>query len=276
MSLIILAGAGLFGLAVGSFLTVVVGRLGKRQTIIFGRSRCPACGRTLAWRELLPLVSFLIQRGRCRSCRAAISRSYFLIELSTAGLFVAAAWGAAGRGLPLPFATPLLPESAGGFLPFSYYAFLAASAVAISAYDLLRREIPLALVLPPIFAGALAQVGGAFVTGRLNPLLMVGAAALAAFSLFWGLWRFSGGRAMGRGDADISLALTLSLGPALGPAAIVFSFWIGAIYGIIMLMTRRLAWRSRVPFAPFMALGGIAAVALAPVIQSLVSFSYGF
>lgn len=273
----LLATAGLFGFAVGSFLTVVVHRLGTGRTVLFGRSQCVHCRRALEWRELVPVFSFLLSGGRCRSCRGPIPRSYPVIELTTAGLFAAAAWGALGRGLPLPVASPPLPEYSGGLLLFLYYAFLAADAVALSAYDIQRHQIPRTLVLPPMLLGAAMQIGGAFAAGTAAPLLRAAAVAAAAFLLFWGLWRASGGRAMGRGDADVALALTLALGPALGLAAVVFSFWIGAVCGILLVMAHYLQWRSRVPFAPFLAAGGIAAVALAgSVVPILIPFAYGF
>src|SRR5213593_2429278 len=85
-----LAAFGLFGLAFGSFVTVVVHRTPSHESFVSGRSRCPTCGTTIAPRDNIPLVSYLLLRGRCRHCSVAISASYPLTELATAGLFVAA------------------------------------------------------------------------------------------------------------------------------------------------------------------------------------------
>ncbi|MDP3727109.1 MAG: prepilin peptidase [bacterium] len=272
------AGLALLGLATGSFLTVVIRRTGTRSTIVWGRSRCPQCRRTLRWFELLPILSFLLQRGRCRSCRRPISPLYPVVEFLCAFLFVALAV-AVVRGVisPPPFSTDAVAGTLGTqVLWFLYYAFFSALAIAISAYDFERGLIPLALVRPLLVVGA----GGALIRlaagGGGREVFALAAFAGAVFVLFWGLWFFSAGRAMGRGDADVALAIALVLGPAAALTGLLFAFWIGAILGILLVSVRRLGWSSEIPFAPFLFGGAIAALFLSSALAPFNPFSYVF
>lgn len=264
--LLFLTVASLVGLAAGSFLTALLPRLGTGEGVFRGRSRCVHCRKTLGWRELVPVISFLIQGGRCRACRGFIPRSYPLIELATGALFFFIAWALINGFLPPPAFSPrgnalALGEGRSEFIAaFLFYAFFAASAVAISVYDILYRLIPGALVLPFAAVGLLSQLAGAFRSGDFFSLLAIVGVALGAFLLFWALWFFSGGRAMGRGDADVAAAIAFALGPRVGAAGILFAFWIGALYGILGVASGKLAWKSAVPFAPFLFAGAIVAL----------------
>ena len=264
---------GLLGLLVGSFLTVVVARLGTGETILWGRSRCPHCSRELRWYELLPVLSYLAQGGQCRSCGREIPQRYLGIELSTALLFAGIGWGVTAGALPLPafieasiwgagngasqFRYFEIASLAGAFL---YYAFFASIGIAISAYDLIHRLIPGVLVWPLAMAGFADKVAGAFGAGSPWPILPSVVVAFGAFVFFWLLWRLSAGRAMGRGDADMALALGVYFPPFLAVESILFSFWIGALYGIVMMAAGKLGWRSAIPFAPFLFVGALAAL----------------
>lgn len=260
--------AGLLGLIVGSFLTAFLPRLAAGEGVIRGRSHCVHCGKALSALELVPVISFLIQGGRCRSCHRPIPRSYPALELVTGALFSFAAWGAANASLPVP---AFLPGN--GFLLFFYYAFFAASAVAVSAYDLAHRLIPAVLILSLAALGALAQVVGAVRSGDVRMLLGAGAFGLTAFLFFWALWFFSRGRAMGRGDADVALAIALYLGPAVAAPGILFAFWIGALYGIVGVIAGRLTRKSAIPFSPFLFAGAIIALFLSQYLTVLLPFS---
>ncbi|MBI4132436.1 MAG: prepilin peptidase [Candidatus Sungbacteria bacterium] len=276
LALAFAAGLTLLGLAVGSFLTVVIRRTGTRRRIAVSRSRCPSCRRILRWFELVPLLSFIIQRGYCRSCCRRISWFYPAVEALTACLFLGLGFGlAAGILPPPPFAGPgghmaaaSLGELAGWFF---YYAFFAASAVAVSLYDHEHQLVHPKLVRPLLGVGAAAEAVGVM-SGA--PLLPLTAAAGGVFLLFWSLWFFSDGQAMGRGDADVALAIVLMLGPAVGLLAMLFAFWLGAILGILLVLTGRIGWRSRVPFAPFLFAGALAALGLAVPLASIISLAY--
>lgn len=277
---------GLIGLAVGSFLTVVVARLGEDETVVWGRSHCVHCKKTLRWFELIPALSFIIQGGFCRSCKKTIPRTYLAIELATAALFAAFGWAVLSGAAPMPefLAWPGAASGEGAAhadgvfsagenwpvmaLAFLYYAFFAASAVAISFYDIARGLVPFVLVWPLAAIGLANKIAGAVFTGDSSSLLLTVAAAAASFLFFWSIWFFSKGRAMGRGDADAALAISLYLGGKAGILSLLFSFWTGSLAGIALIVFGKLGWKSQIPFTPFMFLGAIIAV-FAPVSFSL-------
>lgn len=224
------------GAIVGSFLNVFALRYNSGLTL-GGRSACGRCGKKLAWFELVPILSYLALRGRCRSCRAKIPLQYPLVELWTALLFVT---------LPLI----LLPV-------FSIY-------VALTIYDARHKVIPDGLVYAAIllsFLTALAMGDYGLLDWLAGPILF------AFFGLFWLL---SKGRMMGFGDAKLALSMGVLLAAAKGFSAAICAFWIGASYGLILLairgsdttIKRRLTLKSEVPFAPFLVLGSWAAAAL--------------
>lgn len=255
---------GGIGLIVGSFLTVVVSRIGTEESILWTRSRCPHCKEKLSWYELLPVLSYLAQNGQCRSCERPIARTYLVIELSTSILLILVGYGVFSGALPT-FASPLgvgmgFPSTIALLVTFLYYAFFTASAVAIAMYDYLHKLIPGALVLPLVWIGLIAQVAHAIVMRDAKLLVVSGLTAAAIFFLFWGIWFFSRGRAMGRGDADIALAIAITLGPATALIGLAFAFWLGAIFGILSLVAGRLGWKSEMPFAPFLFLGALVAL----------------
>lgn len=259
--------AGL-GLVVGSFITALVPRLASNETFLKGRSRCVQCRKTLGWFELVPVLSFLIQGGRCRSCGGKIPLSYPLIELAAALAFTLTAWGTVNSTIaPPPFLKP--GELASGFTyldiaVFLYYAIFAALGIAIAYYDLENGLIPTAIVYSLSGFGLAAQLTGALRSGAAYPFILGAAVAAGAFLLFWALWRFSGGRAMGRGDADAALAIGLALTPATALLAFLFAFWSGAAFGIILVIAGRMSWKSRIPFGPFLFLGAWLAWLAAP------------
>jgi leader peptidase (prepilin peptidase) / N-methyltransferase len=224
---------GLLGAAIGSFLNVVIHRLPRGESLVTPRSRCPRCGATLRARDNLPLVSWLVLRGRCRSCRAPISPRYPLVEAVTAAAFIAVALA---RGIN----DDLLLE-----LPF------AATLVAVAAIDLEHRIVPNRIVLPAaVFAVAAAAV---IEPGRLPDLLIAGAAAFGA--LFVAALAYPGG--MGMGDVKLAGVIGLYLGASVIPAMLV-AFAAGSVVGIaIVVRSGAAARKSGVPFAPFLALGGL-------------------
>lgn len=280
--LLLLIVAGLFGLAAGSFLTAFLPRLGTGEGIIRSRSHCVHCDKALSALELMPVFSFLVQRGRCRACRGFIPRSYPLIELATGALFFLIAWALINGFLPPPAFSPrgnalALGQGRGEFIAaFLFYAFFAASAVAISAYDMLYRLIPGALVIPLAAVGLAGQLAGAVHSGDFVSLLAIVGVALVAFLFFWALWFFSRGRAMGRGDADVAAAIALFLGSGVAVTGILFAFWIGALYGILGVASGKLAWKSAVPFAPFLFAGAVVSLFLSPRLGAFVFSLYGF
>lgn len=242
--------AGLFGLIVGSFLNVVILRRGVQG--LGGRSACPRCGHTLAWPDLIPVLSWLFLRGRCRYCGSPVSIQYPLVEAATAILFA------------LLFAAPF----AAGIGYRLVSCLVVALLVCIFVYDLRHTIIPdswaysfAALSLLSAFASGLSSV----LAAPYLVLLTLASGPLAALPLFF-LWAVSRGRWMGFGDVKLALGIGWLLGPAAGIFATFGAFVLGSVilvplmYGA-RLVTHRggyaqeaagLTMKSEVPFGPFL------------------------
>lgn len=221
------------GLCCGSFLNVVIYRIPRRESIIAGRSRCPACGVDLAWYDLVPLVSFLALRGRCRYCRAPISWRYPLVEFLTGALFLV---------IYLHYGlTPALLK----------YLFLAALLVAVSFIDLSQFIIPNSLVLAGLIYGLPI---GLLVHDVSLWSMLLGALSTAGFLLVVAL--LSGG-GMGQGDIKLGLVTGLFLGWPMGLAGLLLGACLGGFLGIILLAARIRGRKDPIPFGPFIALGAL-------------------
>jgi leader peptidase (prepilin peptidase)/N-methyltransferase len=224
------------GFCIGSFLNVVIYRLPRGESIATGRSHCTHCGKTIAWYDLFPLVSYLLLGGRCRYCKTAISWRYPLVEGLTAGLFLALYWH---FGLTLTLVK---------------YLFLAALLVAISFIDLEHFLIPNSLVL----AGVVFGIGVAFIVRDLSIWsALLGAASCSGFLLLVSLISRGG---MGLGDVKLSLVTGLFLGWPLGPVGLLSGVCAGGLVGIVLLVTGIKGRKDPVPFGPFIALGAIVAL----------------
>lgn len=242
MSALLTATFFALGAVCASFAGVLAGRLYTGQSVIgwpprlpAGRSRCDACGRVLAAGDLVPIVSWLLARGRARCCGARISWVAPLTELGLGALFALAYLT---QGLVAALAPLLL-------------ALIVLTALVL--YDLAHQILPPMLLAVFVALAALYRV---LATPALAPLLtaLVFAAAFGAF--FALLWALSGGRAMGLADAPLAAGLALMAGPA-ALTGFLLSFWIGAAVGIALLASPRAGatMRSEVPFAPFLAAG---------------------
>jgi leader peptidase (prepilin peptidase) / N-methyltransferase len=224
------------GLALGSFLNVVAARLPERRSVVGGRSACLACGSEIAWYDNVPLVSYIVLRGRCRSCRAPISWRYPAVELATA-LLVAACFVRFG---------------------FSGEAFVAAYfcavLVVLSAIDAERRILPDVIVLP-----SFALVLAAHIALQPERTVEWVAASLGASAfLFLALLAYPKG--MGMGDVKLALLLGAGLG-----ASVVVGMMIGMlsalVYSTVLFARHGMAARKMaIPFGPFLAFGAIVAL----------------
>ena len=204
---------GLLGLAVGSFLNVLILRWGEKP--LTGRSVCPACKKQIAWYDLIPVFSWLVLRGRCRSCKGSISPQYPLIEAATGVLF--ALLGAAPMALPLQLLA----------LP------IAALLIAIAVYDFKTTLIPDMWVW--LFNGiALLSIFLFPLYDIQDTLYALLAGPLTAFPLF-SLWHVSRGRWMGFGDVKLALGMGWLLGIMSGPLALFLGFVLGAVVSVLLL-----------------------------------------
>jgi prepilin signal peptidase PulO-like enzyme (type II secretory pathway) len=267
-----------FGLAIGSFLNVVSMRYDGNHfvldpSVIGGRSHCPHCGRTLRWFELVPLVSFLIQGGRCRRCKALISVQYPLIEFITGMLFVLVPWRVteyAATG-PLIWIFPALWTLAfivlllasvidirTGVIPDELNIALGILAVAIGLWSVTLPDIRTSL------AGPLDDVLG--VPGGLWIGRVIGAAFNFLFFEF--LVLVTRRKGIGMGDVKLALPLGLLFGwPDIIPV-IGFAFVCGALVGIFLVFFKKKTMQGSLPFGPFLAFGAASVFFLgAPMAQ---------
>lgn len=221
------------GAAVGSFLNVVAYRLPLRQSIVRPRSRCTACDRQIAGYDNVPVLSWLMLRGRCRSCGTAISVRYPLVEALTAGLYCAVA---------------LRADSVGELWPG---LVLVSVLVLVAAIDIEHRIVP-NRVLAPAALTAIALWTAAD-PGRVPENLIAG---LAAGGLLLGAaLAYPGG--MGMGDVKLAAVMGVFLGRAVAPALLI-GFAAGVVVGVGIMLARGMSARKQaIPFAPYLAVGGV-------------------
>ena len=251
MTLIITIIFLVFGIIIGSFLNVVIYRLNTGKTF-GGRSMCFSCARTLSWYELVPVGSFLIQKGKCRGCKSKISIQYPMVEMITGIIFAA---------IFLKFQYLFWVDTFSFSLTLGYYATLFSLLMVITVYDIKHKVIPdsLSLIFGIFsFVGIFFFLNSNFYIHYPNFIQYLSGPILALpFAL---LWFVSKGKWMGFGDAKLAVGLGWMLGLSLGLSALVLSFWIGALMGILLLIfSKHYGIKSQLPFAPFLALGTLIA-----------------
>ena len=227
---------GLFGLALGSFLNVVIARVPAGGSLVHPGSACPGCRAPLAWYDNIPVLSFVVLRGRCRACAMRISWRYPIVEVITAAALVLA-YVAFGPSAEFLVACVLLP-----------------ALVAMTAIDLQHQMIPDAITLPGIPVGLLINVA----TGRISWIDSV-IGILVGGGLFLVIILASRG-GMGGGD----LKLGAMLGAFLGWKALLFGLFVaivlGGVIGAAFLATGVRGRKDPIPFGPFLAAGGAMAL----------------
>jgi len=252
--LLVLSGG--LGLLIGSFLNVVIHRVPRGESLLRPPSHCPSCGAPVRNRHNVPVLGWLLLRGRCADCGERISARYPLVEAGTAVLFVALAWRLDQLGL-----VSALPA----------YLTFAAVGIALTAIDLDCRRLPNVLVLPslPVLTALLAVSaaidGDWWSLGRAG----LGAAALLAFYLVLVLAYPAG---MGAGDLKLAGVLGLVLGYLSVAAVLVGAaagFVFGAVVGVTLMATGAANRKTAVPFGPFMIAGAIFAIFTADAIAAV-------
>jgi leader peptidase (prepilin peptidase) / N-methyltransferase len=236
--------AGVLGLIIGSFLNVVVWRVPRGGSIAHPPSHCPACGADVRPRDNVPVVSWLLLRGRCRDCATPISARYPLVELGTALVFVVLA---ARIGLE-----PELPA----------FLYLGAIGVALALIDLDVKRLPNTIVLPSYVVAAVL-LGAAAVFGHdWDSYLRAGLGMAALYAFYFALaWIYPAG--MGFGDVKLAGVLGAYLG-WLGWAEVVtgtfLGFLFGGVVGLVLMAVGKAGRKSKVPFGPFMLAGAFVAI----------------
>jgi leader peptidase (prepilin peptidase)/N-methyltransferase len=227
------------GLVVGSFLNVVIWRVPRDESIVRPGSHCPSCGHPIEPGDNVPVVSWLLLRGRCRHCKVRISARYPLVELATCGLFVA-------------FAVKL-----GAHAALPAFLYLAAVGVALTMIDLDVQRLPDVLTLPSYPVG-LALLGTAAAVDSAGGHYVRALVGMAALFGFYGVVWFVYPAGMGLGDVKLSGVVGLYLG-WLGWGELVVgafsAFLVGAVVSVTIVLIRGGGRKTKVPFGPFMLLG---------------------
>lgn len=258
-----LCAAVLLGLAVGSFLNVVIHRLpkmmerqwraecaeldgketsaGERYNLVVPRSRCPACNQPITALQNIPVISYLVLGGKCAGCKTRISTRYPFVEILSGALAGYAAWR---------FGPTLAGVSAIGFVW---------AVIALTFIDLDTFYLPDDITLPLLWAGLLVNLGGAFVD---LPSAVIGAAAgyLALWSVFWLFKLVTGKEGMGYGDFKLLAAIGAWLGWQVLPLVILLSSLVGAVIGIGLMIFARHGRETPIPFGPYLAIAGVIAL----------------
>lgn len=231
----------LFGLFIGSFLGVLVDRIPKNKPVIKGRSKCDYCKKTLEWYQLIPLLSFIIQRGKCRNCGKKISLFYPIIELSTGLLFSFTYFAL------FPNLFVFNPQS---LIILGFYLFIISVFLVVFFTDLKYGIIPDRIIFPSIVVVFLYLIA-------YSPSLllnhMLSAAGVAFF--FFLLIIITRGRGMGAGDLKFSFLLGFLLGFPEVLISLYLSVLTGAILASILVLWGKKKLSGVIPFGPFLALG---------------------
>lgn len=275
------------GAFIGSFLNVVSDRLINKKSIIFGRSICEFCEKELGVLELVPVVSFLIQRGKCKLCNKELSLYYPTSEVLTGLMFVGAA-----------FLTNVFTNSSPvTWVSFFYLAIVGCIYIILLLTDLKYRILPNRIVFPAIiFVVLYLVITSAFYLYSLRQnlladdfgkyLLEVGyfdlqiqytltylgytfLSSLAIGLFFWILFMITRGRGMGGGDIKLALLIGLFNGFPTNIVGIVIVFLSGCIFSIFMLLIRKRKLKDTIPFGPFLILGSVVALVFGQQLLSL-------
>jgi leader peptidase (prepilin peptidase) / N-methyltransferase len=252
---LLIVGCALLGLAVGSFLNVVIYRVPNKLSIVTPRSACPVCAAPVRSRDNIPVLSWLLLRGRCRDCHAPISIQYPLVEVACGALFAGAA-ARLGYSWDLPA-----------------FLVLLASLLALAWIDVTLLILPRKIVYPSELLVAVLLLLDATATGEWHRLLVAGLSAAGWFVLFFAM-NAASPRILGFGDVRLAPLLGLGLG-WLGVRYVLLGFFsanlIGAVVGIFLLATKRVSRQQQIPYGIFLALGTFLAIFAGP--ELLIPFA---
>ena len=244
----------LLGLAVGSFLNVVIYRAPRGESLVRPRSHCPRCGAQIEGRDNVPVLSWLMLRGHCRHCREPISARYPLVELATALLFVGAAWR-----IGFTWALP------------AYVAWLA-GLLTLALVDLELLRLPRSIVYVTLLLTSALLVVASVATHDWHRLLIGAIAAAVWFILFFAM-NFASPRILGFGDVRLAPLLGLALG-WLGVGHVIVGFFlanlIGAIVGLSLIAAGRMKRDQPVPYGVFLAAGAMISLFAGPYLVTFI------
>jgi leader peptidase (prepilin peptidase) / N-methyltransferase len=263
----------IFGTIIGSFLNVVILRFNTGKSIVNDHSRCMTCGKNLAWFNLIPLFSWIFQRGKCTNCSAKISIQYPLVEFVTGVIFVIL--------FNLVSNYDFLNHSL-YFITFFYWAIIFSIFIVICVYDYRHKIIPDEFSYDLIILGAIGYVTSFLFNNQIHENWWQNLALVFTFPeilnvligpiFFLGIfliWYFSRGRAIGFGDAKLLLGLGLIFGFSVTVNGFFIAVWIATIVAIFLMLISKLeildkhiTMKSEIPFGPFLILGAVLAFLL--------------
>lgn len=235
----------ILGISIGSFLNVLIARLPKNESIN-GRSHCDNCRKTLSWTDLIPLISFVLLKGKCKYCRSPLSYQYPIVEFLTGALFV--------------FTYGIMNHELGimGLATLLYYLFIVSSLIVVFFLDLKYGIIPDKIIFPAIIVSLVYISISTFYPLSSNVLPSIFnhlSSALGAFLFFLFIYLITRGRGMGLGDVKFSFVLGLTLGIWGTILALYIAFLTGGIIGIILILWKKKTLKNAVPFGPFLVVG---------------------
>jgi leader peptidase (prepilin peptidase) / N-methyltransferase len=242
-----------FGLIGGSFLSVLIFRLGKKDGLFLGRSECKACDSRLRWYDLVPIFSYFLLRGKCRYCNTKISLTYPALEVITAASFLLLI---INRGLVLDIGT---------FFWLIIIFFL----IAIIFFDILYYIIPDRIVFPLILL-TLAY-NWAYKSIEFNNMLLSGLVMGGFFAIMYVL---SKGRWVGLGDAKLALLVGFLFGYPFGFWALIISIWIASIWGIMLIILRKATIKTALPFGAYLGVVSILFIIFENIIKNEFKIIY--
>jgi leader peptidase (prepilin peptidase)/N-methyltransferase len=247
--------AGFFGLAIGSFTGVVVDRVPASRSLVSPPSHCESCGVPIRPYDNIPLVSYILLRGRCRACGAAIPPRAVVIEVLTGALFVLLA-----LRLPSLWSLP------------AYCAF-AAGLVALSAIDIEEHRLPRPVVYwTALLGGGLLLLASA-ATGRWDAIMEAAIGAGACFAVFFAIF-FAVPTGMGFGDVRLAALCGGCLGwlgLQIVPLGMIAAFLLAGIPAVVLLASGKVTRKTKLPFGPYLSLGTLVAVMFGPSITRLAT-----
>lgn len=245
----------LLGLVIGSFLNALIWRFKIGKSITRGRSMCPDCKHELTAVDLIPVISWLMLRGKCRHCHKPISVQYPLVEVITSGLFGLSYWS-------------LMPDSTLQWVGYGVWLYILTSLIFLGAYDLKWYLLPDRILLPAIGVGAAWLMVQAVMEASFGVLIPYFGSALLAGGVFYAIAALSGGKWLGGGDIKLVFLMGLVLGPTKTLLALLFAFNSAALIGLALIGLKLKTRKDLIPFGPFLVAGTIIAYLLGgPVIE---------
>jgi prepilin signal peptidase PulO-like enzyme (type II secretory pathway) len=263
----------IFGLIIGSFLGAVNYRLKTAEDIVFKRSHCPRCKKTIRWFDNIPLLSFIVLHGRCRDCRKYISWEYPLIELMTGVLFAGVA--IKFLGAPILGISGIIVGSVGTsvIVDMSFLLFTVCYLALIFWHDYDYMLIPDAVVYPAIVVTFFYQIykyiqSPLSIVNLHSPLTGAIVAALGAALFFFLLIWISKGKWIGGGDVKLGFLAGLIVGWPKILFVFFFSYLIGSVVSLALIVLKKKTWKSQIPFGPFI----VAAILLVLFFSDQIQF----